>query len=182
MPFQRKFYPAQWDRDREEALQQVGYCCELCGVRECTVLHNVRRASADYPEGRPYMVYLSRAHKHQYQTWMVDAETMVLCQRCHRAFDRQFRRKAVKERQPLGVALLWVWHQGEKVLAADASWVHDLLDIVLSLPAGTEFELCLEVMTWRVGSGRYRKERGGVTVMCEEGACQEVSVLLASGS
>ncbi len=181
MSFQRKFYPEEWDRLREADLRWVGGCCEVCGVKDRTVLYNPKKVSEDYPQGMPYMVYLSRAHKHQYQTWLFEAETMMLCQACHRRFDRRFRRKRVNLYQPIGVALLRVRHRGRWVLAADAHWVHDLLDVVLSLPVGTEFELCLEVMTWRVGRGRYRKEQGGVTVVSEQGACREVSVLLASG-
>src|SRR5690348_10189952 len=138
MPFRRKFYPEAWDRMREEALARVGYQCELCGVSECSVLTNPRKTSELYPDGKPYMVYLSVAHKQQYQTWMLEAETMVLCQVCHRRYDRRFRRKPSRSRVPLGCVVVWVCQPAGRVLAADGSSLADLVEIVVALPSGTE--------------------------------------------
>jgi hypothetical protein len=180
MPFQRKFYPPEWDALHKLRIEQVGRRCEQCGVPDRTVLYNPKKVSEYWPEGEPYMVYLSQAHKHQYQTWIFDAETMMLCQACHRKFDRQFRRKKVVRYEPIGVVLVRVWYRGRWTLAADAHWLHDLLDVVLSLPVGTEFELLLDVMTCRVGSGRYCKEAGGVLVRREKGACRVLGELLSS--
>ena len=180
MPFQRKFYPEIWDYLRDQDLKGCGGCCEGCGVPDRSILFNEKKVTEGWPDGMPFMVYLSRAHKEQYQTWIFEAETMMLCQVCHRRFDRRFRRKKNTQRQPVGVVLVRVWYRGRWTLAADAHWVHDLLDIVAALPIGTDFELLVDVMTCRVGSGRYRKEAGGVLVKQEKGACRVLGELLSS--
>jgi hypothetical protein len=49
---------------------------------------------------------------------MKDAETMVLCQRCHRSYDRQFRRKGkARTYTPVGFAKVYV-QDGEKEVMA----------------------------------------------------------------
>src|SRR5690348_16363670 len=82
--FEAELYPPEWRAMRREKLAQANYRCEACGVEHLAVRQNTRT-------GTPYLVYLSIAHKQQYETWKKEAETMVLCQRCHRRYDRQFR-------------------------------------------------------------------------------------------
>jgi hypothetical protein len=74
--FEAALYPPQWRANRRAKLAQANYRCEECGVRHRSVRQNAKT-------GEDYSVYLSIAHKQQYETWKKDAETMVLCQRCH---------------------------------------------------------------------------------------------------
>src|SRR6266516_5832025 len=100
--FEAALYPPQWRAIRRAKLAQANYRCEECGVRHRSVRQNTRT-------GEDYTVYLSIAHRNQYVTWKKDAETMVLCQRCHRRYDRRFRRKAGRRYlTPVGYASLSV--------------------------------------------------------------------------
>src|SRR6266571_1629429 len=105
----------------------------------------------------PYMVYLSIAHKNQYETWKKEAETMVLCQRCHRRYDRQFRRKAGRRYlTPVGYARLSVVQGKNRHLVGPARTFDELRDMVAALP-DSEFEIHLVMNLAIVGNGLYRK-------------------------
>jgi hypothetical protein len=119
------------------------------------------------------MVYLSIAHRNQYETWKDDAETMVLCQRCHRRFDRQFRRKGgTRETVPIGYALLYVEHRGRKVLAGMSRTLDQLCEMVSVLPSPSVFEVQLVVLLAVVGNGHYVKEaNGSLAVVAEYASC-----------
>jgi len=118
-------------------------------------------------------VYLSIAHKKQYETWKRDAETMALCQRCHRRYDRQFRRKAGRRYlTPLGYARVYVQQASQLVLAGMARTFDDLRNILAALPDAAPIEIQLVMNAAIVGNGHYVKTPDGVSVRREFGACQ----------
>jgi len=171
MPFESELYPAQWRAIRHERLQRAGYCCEECGVRHLSIRQNTRT-------GSDYMVYLSIAHKQQYQTWKKDAETMVLCQRCHRRYDRQFRRKgSTKMYTPVGYAKVYVQSDENEALAGMPRTYAELRDVVLALPDGAQFEVQLVMNVAIVGNGVYRKDGDQIEVIAEYGACQDLPLI-----
>ncbi len=164
--FDANLYPPQWQAIRREKLAQVNYCCEECGVQHLAVQHNTKT-------GTPYMVYLSIAHKKQYETWKRDAETMALCQRCHRRYDRQFRRKAGRRYlTPIGYARVYIQQASQLVLAGMARTFDDLRDILAALPDAASIEIQLIMNAAIVGNGHYVKTADGVSVRREFGACQ----------
>src|SRR6266516_900187 len=166
--FEAAFYPPEWRAIRRAKLAQANYCCEECGVRHRSVRQNTRT-------GEDYAVYLSIAHKQQYETWKKDAETMVLCQRCHRRYDRRFRRKAGRRYlTPVGYASLFIkpgWQSGH-VLVGMARTFDELRDMVAALPDVTTFDIQLHMNGAIVGNGHYYKEADEVSVLQEYGACQ----------
>src|SRR5205814_4557112 len=121
-------YPPEWRPDRAARLKEVGYRCEGCSIAD--------RAVRESAAGQPYMVHLSIAHRNQYETWKRDADTMVLCQKCHRRFDRQFRRKAGTRRYhtPLGYAAVYVDYAVRLALVEMPRTLDDLRDVVAALP------------------------------------------------
>ena len=161
--FEADLYPPQWRAIRREKLERAGYRCEQCGVKHLDIQQSRK--------GMPYMVYLSVAHKNQYETWKKEAETMVLCQRCHRRYDRQFRRKAGRRYlTPVGYARLSVEQGKKKTLVGQARTFDELRDMVATLP-NTTFEIHLVMNLAIVGNGLYRKIDDQVTVIREYGAC-----------
>jgi len=168
MMFEAALYPAEWRATRRAKLAQANYLCEECGVRHRSVQQNTRT-------GEDYTVYLSIAHRNQYETWKKDAETMVLCQRCHRRYDRRFRRKAGRRYlTPVGYASLYIQQgqQAMQTLVAMARTFDDLRDMVAALPDTTIFEIQLLMNGAIVGNGHYYKDADGVSVLREFGACQ----------
>ncbi len=166
--FETVLYPPQWRATRRTKLAQANYRCEECGVRHRSVQQNTKT-------GEDYTVYLSIAHRNQYETWKKDAETMVLCQRCHRSSDRRFRRKAGRRYlTPVGYASLLVRpdRQARPVLVGMARTFDELRDMVAALPDTTLFEVQLVMNGAIVGNGHYYKVADEVTVTREYGACQ----------
>ena len=167
MPFESELYPPEWHATRRAKLKAANYCCEECGVKDRTIQHNTR-------DGQPYLVYLSIAHKQQYQTWMRDAETMVLCQRCHRRYDRQFVRKGgTRTYTPIGYIKVFVaLERGREVLAGMAKTYDELRAMVAAFPDRTDFT-CLSVINLAVvGNGSYTKQdETTITLHSEHGAC-----------
>ena len=165
MPFISEMYPPRWRALRRTKLEQAGYCCQECGVKHLSLRQNTKT-------GENYLVYLSIAHKKQYQTWLKEADTMVLCQRCHRRYDRQFRRKGVERTQtPIGYARLYL-HEGDRLVLAQMTTTYaDLRDLVDSLPDGTEFEVHLSMNGAIVGNGSYVRCGDAIEVLSEYGAC-----------
>ncbi len=167
MPFESELYPPDWRKKRKTRIQQAGGCCEECKVPDRTIRNNTH-------DGEPYIVYLSIAHKNQYETWMRDAETMVLCQRCHRRYDRQFRRKGgTRTYTPIGYIKVFVeLERGREVLAGMAKTYDELRAIVAAFPTDTDFT-CLSVINLAVvGNGSYTKdEEEAFIVHSEHGAC-----------
>lgn len=181
MPFDLTWYAPEWNRLRKERIAAANKRCEACDVAD--------RSVRDNADGEPYMVYLSIAHRDQYQTWRHDAETMVLCQRCHRRYDRQFRRKAgARDLHPIGAASLYVDYQGRRILAGVTRTVEHLRAMIDALPSGSRIEVQIEALTAVVGNAHYRKpdvydtEGGGavplLTILAEHGACQGLATLL----
>ena len=166
MPFDLSLYPPDWKPRRLERLAQANNCCENCGVRQGDFRENTRN-------GDLYKVYLSIAHKNQYETWKEDAETMVLCQRCHRRFDRQFRRKAgTRYNTPIGYASVYIEHRGRKVLVHMSRTFDELRDVLAALPCPASIEIHLIVLLAVVGNGHYQKETDStLTLISEYGAC-----------
>src|SRR5437660_607546 len=159
MMFEAEFYPPQWQAMRRDKLAHANYCCEECGVKHLSIRQNTRT-------GADYIVYLSIAHRQQYQTWRRDADTMVLCQRCHRRYDRQFRRKGgLRSFTPVGYAALSV-DEGKPFLTCvgHARTWDDLRGMVAALPDDTPFEVQLVINTAIVGNGQYHKDADGITI------------------
>jgi hypothetical protein len=173
--FDARLYPADWKKRRREKLAAAGYRCEECGVAHKSIQQNTR-------SGEDYMVYLSIAHKEQYQTWARDAETMVLCQRCHRRYDRQFRRRAGTTRTytPISYVTVFVQQDGREVPVGDAKTYDDLRDMVAALPEYTAFSIHMMMHQAIVGNGLYQKlgHGGRVEVHGEYGACVGLSTQL----
>lgn len=165
MPFIAELYPPYWRSLRRARLEQAGYCCQACGVKHLSVRQNLKT-------GEDYLVYLSIAHKKQYQTWVQEAEVMVLCQRCHRRYDRQFVRKGkARTFTPIGVARVYIEQDGQPVLVDMPVTYNGLRDVIDSLPSGTEFEIYLEMNDAVVGNGRYRRRGERVDIVEVYGAC-----------
>ncbi len=163
--FDASLYPPEWRAMRQAKLEQVGYRCESCGVPHQSLRENTKT-------GAPYVVYLSIAHKKQYETWKHDADTMVLCQRCHRRYDRQFRRKAGRRyHSPLGYARVYVQQGTQLSLAGMARTYDDLSDLVATFPDGLFFKIQFLMNLVLVGDGSYVKDAEGVLVQSEDGAC-----------
>ena len=173
MPIDLRCYTPQWQAFRKERLKQAGFRCEGCGVADRSVRENA--------QGDLYMVYLSIAHCQQYETWKAEADTMVLCQRCHRRYDRQFRRKrGARDLAPLGSASLYVEYRGGKVLAGMSRTVEQLRDMLLTVPVQTPIEIQLVVLFAVVGNGQYRiSADGSVEVVAEHGCCVGLASLLS---
>ena len=181
MTVNRRLYPPRsvWSVMRQEALERVGYRCQMCGLPDATEFFNEKKPHPFHAAGTPYRMYLQLAHKRQYETWNTDADVLVLCPPCHGKFDGKHQRKKEHKRfAPVGLVVLWVWYKGEKCLAAQARWFDDLFEVVASLAVGLEFEIEAEILMHFVGVGRYRKEPGGVTALCEEGACESFGLFL----
>src|SRR5437763_929553 len=167
MAFISECYPPRWQALRRVKLAQAGYCCQECGVKHLSIRQNAKA-------GENYLVYLSIAHKKQYQTWMKDAETMVLCQRCHRRYDRQFRRKGkARTYTPVGFAKVYIQDGEKEVVAGVPATYAELRDLVDALPDGTPFELHLVMNSAIVGNGCYVKAGDHIEVVNEYGACIE---------
>ncbi len=181
MKVRRKYYPPDWDTEmRVEALERADYCCEDCGVQDCSVAVNPNKKHPLFPDGQPHMVHLSVAHKNEYQTWNRDAETLVLCPGCHGRFDSHNRRKdAGKERVPIGFVTVKVFHRGRWALAATPWSYNELYRVVSALEVGTEFEMAFEIAMQSVGLGRYRKGPLGVVALREKGVGRDFSLVLA---
>lgn len=169
MPFNKLLYPPDWDALRDEKLKEAGYRCQECGVEELSERVSTRT-------GRKYLVYLSLAHKRQYETWKRDAETMVLCQHCHRRYDRQFSRKGgyLCTRTPMGYAKVYAQVGNQQVLVGMPPTYSDLSALVLALPDDTEFEVQLVMHFEVVGGGFYHRQGGRSTVLEEYGVCQRL--------
>jgi hypothetical protein len=162
--FDRKLYPKEWRPDRRKKLKGAGGRCEECGAAH----RSIKKSRA----GENYMVYLSIAHKNQYETWKRDAETMTLCQTCHRRFDRQFRRKGKAQTYtPISVISLLVVENDQYLLVGDARTYDHLRDMVKALPLGAVFLVECSMHRVLVGCGQYVKQADGkVEVIAEDGA------------
>lgn len=173
MPVDMKCYTPEWRAFRKERLREAGNRCEECKTPDRSVRESV--------EGEPYMVYLSIAHRNQYETWKVDAETMVLCQRCHRRYDRQFKRKVgPNDLTPIGYAALYFDYRGRKTLVGMSRTVEQLRDMIAVLPSGADIEIQLVVILAVVGNGHYRKQtNGSLTLIAEYGSCVGLVALLS---
>lgn len=164
--FEAALYPPQWRAIRRAKLAQAKYRCEECGVQHRSLRQNTKT-------GEDYSVYLSIAHKQQYETWKKDAETMVLCQRCHRRYDRRFRRKAGRRYlTPVGYASLYLQdgRHATAALVGMARTFDELRDMVAALPDLSTFEIQLVMNGAIVGNGHYSKDADGTDVLQEFGA------------
>jgi len=168
MPYDYRLYPSEWRNKtwKAEVLKAAGNRCEGCGVPQ--------RSIQESAEGEPYMVYLSVAHCSRYETWKRDAETMVLCPKCHRRYDRQFRRKAGTRgyTTPVGYAVVYLDYHGRRVLAGAVRTLDDLRDLVAALPTQAHLEVQVIALLMVVGNAHYRREPdGSLVVLGEYGPC-----------
>ncbi len=170
MKARRKFYPPAWDTlMRQEAFEEAGYCCQECGVQDCAVVVNPDKEHPLYPDGQPYMVHLTLAHRNEYETWNPAAETLVLCPACHGRFDAHNRRKdAKKAKTPIAYIVVRV-RQGARWQSAATPWSYnELARVLAALPDAVEFELYFTVLWQEMGYVRCRWEQAGAVVVCEE--------------
>ena len=99
---------------------------------------------------------------------------MVLCQRCHRRYDRQFRRKTgARTHAPIGCIKVFVLQEdGGEVLAEYARTYDELRRVVSSLPDDTDFTCLAEINGAVVGNGAYTKINNDKIILHNEyGAC-----------
>jgi uncharacterized protein YlaI len=163
--FESALYPPEWRAMRQQKLAEAAYRCQECGARH--------RSKASNRRGEAYTVYLSIAHRKQYETWKKDAETMVLCQACHRRYDRRFRRKGGRRYlTPVGYASLYLQQGPASVLVGMARTFDELRDMVAALPDCSRFEVQLVINGAIVGNGLYHKQDDSISVLREFGACQ----------
>jgi len=129
---------------------------------------------------KPYYVYLSVCHRVFYETWKQDADTIVLCQRCHNRFDKLFRRRYKQSQQtPIGYAKMYISDNGKSVLYAECRTYTDLLVYIDSLLPGREFEIHLEINLSIVGNGFYERTETGTRKIHEYGACEGLQLAFA---
>lgn len=174
MPFESELYPPEWKATRRAKLKAANHRCEECGVQDRTMASNRRK--------QPYLVYLSIAHCNQYETWKADAQTMVLCQACHRRYDRKYARKGgARTYTPIGYIKVFLeLEHGRELLAGMAKTYDELRGMVAAFPPHTAFT-CLSVMNQAiVGNGSYRKQADcTITLHSEYGACVGLHPLLS---
>lgn len=175
MEFNYLFYPPHWKKKawRQQVLRAAGNRCEMCQAEHRSVGTN--------SEGEPFMRYLQIAHKDQYLTWHPQAETMVLCQQCHREFDRQNirRDRADFTISLIGQARISAVYKRRTYLVGVVTTMNELRAIVQAQPVDTVLVIQLEVNGIVVGRGRYVKESQGVYVQRETGAARDLWVNFA---
>ncbi len=173
MAWQPQCYPEGFSHTRREALARANGRCELCCVKQGTRRRNVLT-------DKPYYVYLSVCHRVFYETWKQDADTIVLCQRCHNRFDKLFRRRYKQSQQtPIGYAKMYISDNGKSVLYAECRTYTDLLVYIDSLLPGREFEIHLEINLSIVGNGFYERTETGTRKIHEYGACEGLQLAFA---
>jgi hypothetical protein len=181
MTVNRRLYPPKtiWQAMRLERLQQVGYVCEMCGVPDAVELFNADRPHPFYAAGTPYRQYLQLAHKRQYEKWNRSADCAVLCPSCHAKLDAPLRRKrSTRYPSSVGLVEVWVWYQGEKLLAAVSRYFDEVFEVIGSFEEGWCFEVCAMVLLRFAGLGQYRKQADGVEVLHEQGVCESFGLLV----
>lgn len=172
----KAMYPDVWPDMRQATLSRANWRCEVCGVRHHAELFSARTK-------QPYIVYLHAAHKRQYQTWDIQAETIALCPACHRRFDRRNRRKKKRldMHTPIGYARVLIVQEGQEKLVDMARSYGDLRAIVEALPDGALFEVILEAHLTVVGNGYYIKTPEGIQVESESGAAIDLWQIMRDG-
>src|ERR1051326_3977182 len=157
----REVYPPNWREIRDACIERAGYRCELCGIPQGWLTFS--------KQGKPYLIYLSAAHRSPYQTSRPDAELMALCQACHRRYDRP---SSPRRAYP---PLLQVQVSVETVLVGIGRSYYDLYQMVAALDVGTSFEVAILVNQVVVGHGVYvRGDDGVLGVLAEQGACADL--------
>ncbi len=99
---------------------------------------------------------------------------MVFCQRCHRRYDRQYRRKTgARTHAPIGYIKVFVEREnGKNVLVEYARTYDEVRQIVSSLPDETDFTCLAQMNGAVVGNGAYTKiNNDNITLHNEYGAC-----------
>jgi hypothetical protein len=170
MAFQRSLYPDHWSHMRSEALARTKNedgvpTCELCHVPEGTRRRNTRT-------NRPYYVTLSICHRFFYQTWKADADTIVLCQRCHNKFDAKFRKRFKLTREtPVGITKVYIYDESNRPVLVEMCRTYiELIAVIDSFAIGQEFEIQLEINLCAVGNGWYIRTKTGTETIQEYGA------------
>ncbi len=175
MEFSYLFYPPHWKKKawRRQVLSAAGNACQMCGVTNRTIASNANE--------EPFMIYLQIAHKDQYLTWHPQAETLVLCQPCHRKFDQQNQRRdrADFTISLIGQARISAVYKRRTYLVGVVSTLNELRAIIAAQPVDTVLVVHLEVNLRVVGRGRYIKTSQGVHVIRETGAARNLWVNFA---
>lgn len=170
MAFQPLLYPDGWTGLVKEALARAHYQCELCHVRRGDERRNLKT-------DEKYLVYLSVCHRVFYYTWKHDADTLVLCQRCHNRFDAKFRKRIkLKVETPIGYAKVYVPQGNKSVLVSMCRTYIELLLVIDVFQPGQEFCIHLEINSKIVGIGRYLRTQSGVEVLEEDGVTEGFSL------
>ncbi len=170
MEFSYEFYPPFWKKKgwRKQVLAAAGNRCQVC--------HEANRTVGTNADGEPFMRYLQIAHKQQYLTWYPEAETMVLCQQCHREFDRvnNKRDKTDFTFTPIGQARISAIYKRHSYPVGLVTSYHELRAIIDAQSAGTVLVIHLEFNLTVVGRGKYVKTHAGVEVVRETGAARNL--------
>jgi len=162
MAFTPEIYPDNWSEIVKAALIRAQGVCELCGVRRGAIRRNLKT-------DEEYVVYLDVCHRVFYHTWKADADTLVLCKRCHNRFDAKFRKRIkLNAETPIGIAKLYIrqddrWH----LVAVNRVYV-ELMRYIDILPPLQVFKIHLEINSKVVGKGCYIRTDEGVDVIEED--------------
>ncbi len=157
----REVYPPNWRELRDACIQRAGYRCEQCGIPAGWLSISKR--------GKPYLIYLSAAHRYPHQTYRPDAELIALCQACHRRYDRP---TVPRRYYP---PLLQVHVSVGSVLVGIGRNYSEVYQMVAALEGGTSFEVAILVNQVVVGSGAYVVEAdGALLALDEQGACEDL--------
>ena len=157
----QEVYPPNWRELRDACIERAGYRCEQCGIPQGWLTFS--------KSGKPYLIYLSAAHRYPHQTYRPDAELMALCQACHRRYDRP---TAPRRYYP---PLLQVHVLVGTVLVGIGRNYYDVYQMVAALEAGTSFEVAILVNQVVVGCGAYVVEEDGTLLaLSEQGACEDL--------
>ena len=166
MAFTPEIYPDNWSDIVKGALRRANGKCELCLANR----GDKRRNLKTYEE---YIVYLAVCHRVFYHTWKYDADTLVLCQRCHNRFDAKFRRRIkINAETPIGVAKLYLFCNDKWHLVTMSRVYVELLRYIDIFQVGQEFMICLEINSKVVGTGLYVRTQRGVDALEEDDVAQ----------
>ena len=173
MAFRPEIYPEGWSEIVREALARANGKCGLCPARRGDFRRNLKT-------DEEYIVYLSVCHKLFYHTWKHDAETLVLCQRCHNRFDAKFRKRIkIGAETPIGVARLYI-PQGDRWYLVSMSRVYvELMRYIDIFTPGQAFKVHLSINSKVVGTGYYVRTSEGVDIVKEDAVAEGLQVAFA---
>jgi len=168
--FQPQFYPKDWSKIRKDALARAKGC-DICRAQRGDFRRNAQTDEL-------YIVYLAVCHRLWYTAWKQDADTIVLCQKCHNQFDAKFRKRLkLSQQTPIGKAHVYIHVDGQPILVVTARTYIELISAIDTLPTGQVFDVHLEINLAVVGNGRYQRTKAGTKRLSEHGACEDLHLV-----